>query len=84
MTSEEAIGIVFKNLMIVTSFQFCIANGSHNIANAISPLLNVFMLYEIPINYGYLIGAVTMAIGLLSFGARVLETVGKKVIILDF
>jgi phosphate/sulfate permease len=42
------------------------------------------MIYGISINYGYLLGAITMSVGLLTFGARVLETVGKKVIILDY
>jgi phosphate/sulfate permease len=39
---EEAINMVFRCLMILTSLQFCVANGSHNVANAISPLLNVY------------------------------------------
>lgn len=42
------------------------------------------MLYEIPINQGYLLGSIALSVGLLAYGGRVLETVGKKVIILDY
>ena len=43
--TEVATTLIFKYLMIITSLQFCVANGSHNVANAISPLLNIFDLY---------------------------------------
>lgn len=75
--------IVYRYLNIVVSFQFCIANGVH-IANAISPLLNVFNVYGYEHNNAYLLGSVGMAIGLFTLGGRVLETIGKKVIVLDF
>lgn len=41
-------------------------------------------MYDISVNYAYLLGGIGMSLGLLIFGGRVLETVGKKVIILDF
>lgn len=70
--------------MILTALQFCISNGSHNIANAISPLLNVFTYYNVDNDYAFYMGSVGMSMGLFIYGAKVLETVGKKVVILDF
>ncbi|CDW80703.1 phosphate permease [Stylonychia lemnae] len=83
-TENKAISIVFKHLNIVSSLQFCIANGSHNIANAVTPLLNTFKFYGYDQSYIYLLGAITISLGLMTFGSRVLETLGKKVIILDY
>jgi phosphate/sulfate permease len=41
LKNEEAINLIFKFLMVLTSLQFCIANGATGAANSISPLLNV-------------------------------------------
>jgi len=71
-------------LNILTALQFCIANGSHNVANAITPLLNIFHVYRLNQDYVYLMGSIAMSLGLLLMGWRVLETIGKKVIILDY
>ena len=75
--TEDSILVVFKYLNIITTLQFCIANGSHNIANSITPLLNTFQLYGYNQNTVYLIGSITMALGLMTLGGRVLETIGK-------
>eukprot|EP00347_Sterkiella_histriomuscorum_P021182 403334934 len=81
---EEQLTIVFKYLNIITTFQFCIANGSHNIANSITPLLSTFKIFGYDQEIVYLIGSITMALGLMTLGGRVLETIGKKVIQLDY
>lgn len=47
-------------------------------------MLNIFGLYGYDKNLVYLVGSITMSLGLMTLGARVLETIGKKVIILDF
>jgi len=60
-----------------------VANGVH-IANAISPLLNVYNVYGFEHQSAILMGSIGMGLGLLMLGGRVLETVGKKVIILDY
>ena len=53
-------------------------------ANAISPLLNVFELYLQNVDYAFFLGAMGMSLGLFLFGHRVLEMVGKKIQVLDF
>jgi PiT family inorganic phosphate transporter len=45
--NEEAIAEILKWMMIATSLQFCVANGATGVANSVSPLLNVFTLYEV-------------------------------------
>ena len=37
-------------MMIATSLQFCVANGATGVANAVSPLLNVYTLYDVDRN----------------------------------
>lgn len=64
----------------------CLGHGANDVANSISPLI-IALKVEHPNNNGnvaYAIGSVGIALGLLTLGYRVMETVGKKVIALDF
>lgn len=45
--NEEAINTIFKAMMIMTSLQFCVANGALGVSNGISPLLNIYKLYQV-------------------------------------
>jgi len=70
--------------MICAAMMVCLAHGSNDVANSISPLLVVLELNERKAGGAYLIGSAGIALGLLLLGYRVMETVGKKVIKLDY
>lgn len=62
----------------------CLGHGSNDVANSISPLLTTLSVENDSIKYAYLLGSTGIALGLLCLGYRVMETVGKKVVKLDF
>jgi len=62
----------------------CFAHGSNDVANAISPLIVVMKLDGNPNWISFFIGSVGIAMGLLMLGKRVMATVGKEIVILDF
>lgn len=71
-------------MMVGSAMMVCLAHGANDVANSISPLLTVFRSHSIKENKAYLIGSLGIAVGLLIVGYKVMETVGKKVIKLDF
>ena len=64
----------------------CLGHGSNDVANSISPLLMVLdaKLGSDAIKYAYVLGSVGISLGLLILGYKVMETVGKNVVKLDF
>jgi len=62
----------------------CLAHGSNDVANSIVPLLVELDIQGKKTNFAYWIGGLGIAIGLMTLGFKVMETVGKKVIKLDF
>ena len=70
--------------MIVSSFLVSLAHGSNDVANAISALLVVAQVNDKNMSVPFYIGGVGIALGLMCLGYRVMETVGKKVVKLDF
>lgn len=75
---------VYRYMMVGSAMMVCLAHGANDVANSISPLLTVFKSHGIKDNKAYLIGSLGIALGLLLIGYKVMETVGKKVIKLDF
>ena len=75
---------VYRYMMIAAAMMVCLAHGSNDVANSISPLLVVFEIHKMKSQYAFLLGSTGIAIGLLLLGYRVIETVGKNVIKLDF
>ena len=75
---------LYRYLMIVAAMIVCVAHGSNDVSNSISPLLIVFEAQNIDGKYAYLIGSTGIALGLLILGYKVMTTVGKKVVKLDF
>lgn len=75
---------IYRYLMVMSAFLVCLSHGSNDVANAISPLV-ILLNHE---NYqtwiSFFIGASGIALGLLIMGKKVMETVGKDIIILDF
>ena len=75
----------------MAAFLVCLSHGSNDVANAISPLLVVQQAHATSVGNtdfnskaGYWVGSLGIAIGLLVLGVSVMETVGKKVIKLNF
>lgn len=62
----------------------CLAHGSNDVANAIAPLIVVNTNHDGDKRLPYFIGGISIAFGLLVMGYRVMETVGKKVVKLNF
>ena len=70
--------------MVASACMVCLAHGSNDVANSISPLLVVLRLEGIDSSWAYQLGGLRIALGLVCLGSRVIETVGKNVIELDF
>ena len=75
---------VYRYMMIGAAMMVCLAHGANDVANSISPMLVVFRLHGVSEGKAYLIGSLAIALGLLILGHKVMETVGKKVVKLDF
>ena len=67
-------------------FLVCLSHGSNDVANAISPLAYLIALEqpETPSFVPFLVGSMGISVGLILLGQRVMATIGKKVIKLDF
>ena len=70
--------------MLLAAMMVCLGHGSDDVANSISPLLTVMQVEGDKIEVAYGLGSAGIALGLLCLGYKVMETVGKKVVKLDF
>jgi len=75
---------VYRYLMIFAACMVCLAHGSNDVANSISPLLVVLNDEGYIDSWAYYLGGAGISLGLLILGYKVMETVGKEVIKLDF
>ena len=79
---------VFGVLMIVTACAMAFAHGSNDVANAIGPLAAVVSIVEndgvvsqksvLPV-WVLLLGAVGIIVGLITYGHKVIATIGTKI-----
>ena len=79
---------IFGILMIFTACCMAFAHGSNDVANAIGPLAAVVgviqsggqVLDKVSLSWWILpLGAIGIVIGLMTFGARVIETIGSNI-----
>jgi PiT family inorganic phosphate transporter len=83
----EATENIFKYLQITTAFYIAFAHGSNDVANAVGPLAAVFSILksgtvEMKVAMPTWIlglGGGFIVFGLLIWGRRVMETIGKKI-----
>ena len=77
----------FSQLQVLTACYVAFAHGANDVANAIGPLAAIFSVVktksvalqvEVPF-WMLLIGGITVGGGLLAFGTRVMETIGKNI-----
>jgi inorganic phosphate transporter, PiT family len=85
---EKTRGLVFKTfriLLIIAAMLVCLGLGANDVANSISPLVIVLQANEyVGANLAYAVGSAGLALGLILLGKKVMDTVGKKVVKLDF
>ena len=70
--------------MILSDFLVCMAHGSNDVGNAISPLMVIMSVENYPDYLPFLIGSLGIALGLLLMGEKVMQTIGEDVIELDY
>lgn len=78
---------IFAQLQILTACYIAFAHGANDVANAIGPLAAIFSVIktkavalqvEVPL-WMLLAGGIAVGGGLLAFGTRVMETIGKNI-----
>ena len=75
---------LYRVMMLIAAMMVCLGHGANDVANSIAPFLEVLAQADKSSNIAYLVGSVGIALGLLVLGYKVMETIGKKVVKLDF
>lgn len=70
--------------MLFAAMMVCLGHGANDVANSISPLITALDVDNDNTEFAYMIGSIGIALGLLLLGFKVMETVGKKVVKLDY
>lgn len=74
----------YRVLLVEAAALVCLAHGSNDVANSITPLLVELNITGVNKTFAYYLGGAGISLGLLTLGYKVMETVGKDVIKLDF
>jgi PiT family inorganic phosphate transporter len=69
---------IFRYLQVITACYVAFAHGSNDVANAVGPVSATFGFTEAP-SWILALGGLGIAIGIATWGYRVIETVGKKI-----
>lgn len=84
---DEKVECVFVYLQIITACYVAFAHGANDVANAVGPLAAIFavvktktvsMQVEVPV-WMLAAGGAAVGGGLLAFGGRVMQTIGKRI-----
>ncbi|BAD86250.1 sodium/phosphate symporter [Thermococcus kodakarensis KOD1] len=88
-SSDPFIGVesIFRRVQVITSGYVALAHGANDVANAIGPVAAVYAVatmgmagMKVPVPRWILaMGGLGIAIGVATYGYRVMETVGKKI-----
>ena len=72
---------LFRRLQVMTSCYIAFSHGANDVANAVAPVAMVLMLAWKQIDAIYLlaIGGLGIAVGILTWGYKVIKTVGGKI-----
>jgi PiT family inorganic phosphate transporter len=84
---EEGVEQVFRRLQVLTSCYVALAHGANDVANAMGPLAGIYIIYvthgvspEVPVPFFLLaLGGFGIALGIVMWGYRVIETVGTRI-----
>jgi PiT family inorganic phosphate transporter len=74
----ERVEHIFKYLQVLTACYVAFAHGSNDVANAVGPVSATFGFSEAP-SWVLALGGLGIAIGIATWGYRVIETVGKRI-----
>ncbi|WP_297478055.1 inorganic phosphate transporter [Thermococcus sp.] len=87
--SDPYLGVesIFRKVQVVTSAYVALAHGSNDVANAVGPIAAVYAVVtmglsgmEVPVPRWILaLGGLGIAVGIFTYGYKVMETVGKKI-----
>ncbi len=88
-SSDPFIGVesIFRKVQVITSGYVALAHGANDVANAIGPVAAVYAVasmgmagMKVPVPRWILaLGGLGIAVGVATYGYRVMETVGKKI-----
>jgi len=84
---EEGVEQIFRRLQLLTACYVALAHGANDVANAMGPLAGIYIIYvthavspEVPVPFFLLaFGGLGIALGVVTWGYRVIETVGTKI-----
>ncbi len=84
---EEGIEEVFRRFQVFTSCYVALAHGANDVANAIGPVAGIYAIYKthtvspnVPVPFFILLtGGAFIALGVFTWGYKVIETVGSKI-----
>jgi PiT family inorganic phosphate transporter len=74
----ERVEQIFRYLQVFTACYVAFAHGSNDVANAVGPVSATFGFSETP-SWILALGGLGIAIGIATWGYRVIETVGKRI-----
>ncbi len=84
----DAVESIFKRVQVLTSAYVCFSHGANDVANAVGPIALIFMIQqsgvtnfssvEIP-KYILFIGGLGIALGVLLYGYKVMQTIGHDI-----
>ena len=84
----DAVEGIFRHVQVMTSAYVCFSHGANDVANAVGPIALIFMIkqagtanisnVEIP-KYILFVGGLGIALGVLLYGYKVMETIGHNI-----
>ena len=89
--SAENVELIFRRLQIMTSSYMALSLGANDVANAVGPVAAIYMIArkqeflaqaDVP-TYILALGGLGIALGVMTFGYKVIATVGSKITTLN-
>ena len=73
-------------MLLLGAFFVCLSHGSNDVSNAISPVMHLVRNDAPKMSVGWVFfgGSIAITIGLMLLGKRTMDTIGNKLIKLDF
>lgn len=84
---EQGVEQIFRRFQILTSCYVALAHGANDVANAVGPVAGIYIIYsthalgqKVPVPLFLLVlGGVFIAVGVFTWGYRVIETLGSRI-----
>ena len=84
---EDGVEEIFKRFQIMTSCYVALAHGANDVANAVGPVAGIYIIFKthaltekIPVpTFLLVLGGIFIAIGVFTWGYKVIETLGSKI-----